>query len=182
MDVTPEQRAVAKIINLGVVYGMSPYGLAQRLKISKSEAERFIATYFQRYPGVDEFLKKTIRNAGRNGYVTTAFGRRRKINGIGSTDRAVRSAAERAAVNSPIQGTAADLIKLAMLALVRRLKEENPSTRILLQVHDELILEAPEQEVARSVKIVQEVMEHVTECGIPLRVNCESGDRWGDFH
>jgi DNA polymerase-1 len=166
----------------GLVYGMSAYGLSQRLKIPKSEAERFIATYFQRYPGVDRFLKKTIRDAGRNGYVATVFGRRRNIKEINSPDRAVRSAAERAAVNSPIQGTAADIIKLAMLALNRRLKKENLATRILLQVHDGLILEAPEQEVARSVEIVQEVMEHVTECGIPLRVNCESGDRWGDFH
>jgi DNA polymerase-1 len=181
-DVTSEQRAVAKTINFGVVYGMSAYGLSQRLKIPKSEAERFIATYFQRYPGVDRFLKKTIRDAGKNGYVTTAFGRRRKINEIRSTDPATRSAAERVAVNSPIQGTAADLIKLAMLALNRRLKKENLTTRILLQVHDELILEAPEQEVARSVEIVTEVMESVTDCGIPLRVNCESGDKWGDLH
>jgi DNA polymerase-1 len=131
---------------------------------------------------VDRFLKKTIRDAGKNGYVTTAFGRRRKINEIRSTDPATRSAAERVAVNSPIQGTAADLIKLAMLALNRRLKKENLTTRILLQVHDELILEAPEQEVARSVEIVTEVMESVTDCGIPLRVNCESGDKWGDLH
>jgi DNA polymerase-1 len=181
-EVTPEQRRVGKTINFGVIYGQTAYGLSQGLKIGKADAERFIRTYFQRYEGVDRFLKETIRRAEETGYVQTLLGRRRKVNAIRSQNKTEKSAAERVAVNSPIQGTAADLVKLAMTALYNRLKREGLASRILLQVHDEIILESPEEEAQAVAGIVREVMERVTEHAIPLKVQCEIGDSWGAFH
>ena len=181
-EVTPEQRRVGKTINFGVVYGMSAYGLSQGLKISKADAERFIATYFQRFEGVDRFLKDTIRAAERDGFVRTLLGRRRRVPAIKSQNKTERMAAERVAVNSPIQGTAADIVKLAMVRLYHRLKEEHLSARILLQVHDEIILEVPAHEAARVEGIARDTMEHVVAQGIPLKVQCETGDSWGAFH
>jgi DNA polymerase-1 len=180
--VTADQRRVGKTINFGVVYGMSAFGLAQGLKIPRAEADRFITTYFQRLSGVDRFLKETIRSAEETGAVRTLMGRKRRINAINSRNRTEKNAAERVAVNSPIQGTAADIVKMAMVKLYRRLREDNLATRILLQVHDEIILEAPEAEAAAVERIVREVMEHVTEQPIPLKVQCETGDSWGAFH
>ncbi|MCX7040519.1 MAG: DNA polymerase I [Spirochaetes bacterium] len=181
-EVTPDQRRVGKTINFGVIYGQTAYGLSQGLKIGKADAERFIRTYFQRYEGVDRFLKETIRRAEETGYVQTLLGRRRKVNAIRSQNKTEKSAAERVAVNSPIQGTAADLVKLAMTALYTRLKREGLASRILLQVHDEIILESPEEEAQAVAGIVREVMERVTEHAIPLKVQCEIGDSWGAFH
>ncbi len=180
--VSPEQRRVGKTINFGVVYGMSAFGLAQGLKISRADADRFIKTYFQRFEGVDRFLKETIRSAEETGFVRTLMGRRRRINAITSRNRTEKTAAERVAVNSPIQGSAADIVKMAMVKLHRRLAQEGLSTRILLQVHDEIILEAPEGEVPAVERAVHDVMEHVTDHAIPLKVSCESGDSWGAFH
>ncbi len=181
-SVSPEERRVGKTINFGVVYGMSAYGLAQSLKISRSDAERFISTYFQRFGKVDGFLKDTIRGAEETGYVHTLFGRRRRIIGIASKNRTEKNAAERYAVNSPIQGTAADIVKIAMVKLHDRLAAEGFSTRILLQVHDEIVLESPEDEADRAGKIVAEVMEGAVGRGIPLHVTLETGESWGDFH
>ena len=181
-EVTPDQRRVGKTINFGVIYGQTAYGLSQGLKIGKADAERFIRTYFQRYEGVDRFLKETIRRAEETGYVQTLLGRRRKVNAIRSQNKTEKSAAERIAVNSPIQGTAADLVKLAMTALYNRLKREGLASRILLQVHDEIILESPEEEAQAVAGLVREVMERVTEHAIPLKVQCEIGDSWGAFH
>jgi len=181
-DVTREQRAVGKTINFGVVYGMSAFGLAQRLKIPRADADRFITTYFQRYTQVDRYLKETIRSAEESGFVRTLMGRRRRIAGITSRNRAEKQGAERVAVNSPIQGTAADIVKIAMVRLYRRLAEQGLSARVLLQVHDEIILEAPAEETAAVETIVRREMEHVTEHPIPLAVHCETGDSWGEFH
>jgi DNA polymerase I len=181
-EVTPDQRRVGKTINFGVVYGMSAFGLAQRLKIPRADAERFITTYFQRYTEVDRFLKETIRFAEQNGFVRTLMGRRRRVSGIASRNRAEKQGAERVAVNSPIQGTAADIVKIAMVRLYRRLAEQKLAARVLLQVHDEIILEAPMEETAAVEKIVHQEMEHVTEHAIPLAVHCETGDSWGEFH
>ena len=181
-QVTPDQRRVGKTINFGVVYGMSAFGLAQSLKIPRADADRFIKTYFQRFEGVDRFLKATIRSAEETGFVRTLMGRRRRVAAITSRNRTEKTAAERIAVNSPIQGTAADIVKMAMVRLFRRLAAEKLSTRILLQVHDEIILEAPAEEVSAVERIVREVMEHVTEQPIPLKVQCESGESWGAFH
>lgn len=181
-QVTPDMRRVGKTINFGVVYGMTAFGLAQGLKISRADADRFIKTYFQRYQGVDSFLKETIRGAEQTGYVRTLFGRRRRVSTINSRNRTEKTAAERVAVNSPIQGTAADIVKMAMVKLFHRLKEEKLSSRILLQVHDEIILEAPEEEIERTTRIVQEVMEGARGHAIPLKVHCETGESWGAFH
>ncbi len=181
-SVSPEQRRVGKTINFGVVYGMSSYGLSQSLKIPKSDAERFITTYFQRFRRVDEFLKETIRSAEETGYARTLFGRRRRVNGITSRNRTEKNAAERIAVNSPIQGTAADIVKLAMIKLHARLAQEKLSTRILLQVHDEIVLEAPEDEAERAGRLVTSIMEGAADREIPLNVKLETGDSWGDFH
>jgi DNA polymerase I len=181
-QVTPEHRRVGKTINFGVVYGMSSYGLSQSLKIARADADLFIRTYFQRYQGVDRFLKETIRSVEESGYVHTLFGRRRGIPTITSRNKTEKNAAERMAVNSPIQGTAADIVKMAMVNLHRRLAKERPGARILLQVHDEIILEVPEDEAADTARIVKEVMETVTSHDIPLRVQVETGESWGAFH
>ncbi|HUI70108.1 MAG TPA: DNA polymerase, partial [Spirochaetia bacterium] len=181
-EVTPDQRRVGKTINFGVVYGMSAYGLSQSLKIAKADADRFIKTYFQRYEGVDRYLKETIRGAEQNGFVTTLMGRRRRIVAIRSANRTEKAAAQRVAVNSPIQGTAADIVKMAMVKLSARLREERLATRILLQVHDEIILESPVAESDKALHLVEDIMEHVVEEDIPLKVHCEIGDSWGAFH
>ena len=181
-EVSAEQRAVGKTINFGVVYGMSAYGLSQRLKIPKSDADKFIKTYFLRYEGVDRFLKETIKGAEQNGFVTTLMGRRRRIIAIRSPNRTEKSGAERVAVNSPIQGTAADIVKLAMVKLAARLREGRLGARILLQVHDEIILESPVEEAEKTLRVVEDVMEHVVDQDIPLKVHCEIGDSWGAFH
>jgi DNA polymerase-1 len=181
-QVTADMRRVGKTINFGVVYGMSAFGLAQGLRIPRADADRFIKTYFQRYQGVDAFLKETIRGAEKTGYVHTLFGRRRRISTINSRNRTEKTAAERVAVNSPIQGSAADIVKMAMVKLYHRLKQEKLSSRILLQVHDEIILEAPEEEVERASRIVQEIMESASGHAIPLKVHCETGESWGAFH
>jgi DNA polymerase-1 len=181
-QVTPDQRRVGKTINFGVVYGMSSYGLSQSLRIPRADADLFIRTYFQRYQGVDRFLKETIRGAEETGYVRTLFGRRRGVPTIKSRNRTEKNAAERVAVNSPIQGTAADIVKMAMVTLSRRLAVEKPSARLLLQVHDEIILEVSEEEAAAAAQVVKEVMETVTTHDIPLKVQVETGDSWGAFH
>jgi DNA polymerase-1 len=180
--VTPEQRRIGKTINFGVVYGMSSYGLAQGLKIPRADAERFIRTYFQRYEGVQRFLKRTISAAEEKGYVETLMGRRRRIPGITSRNRAEKTAAERAAVNSPIQGTAADLVKLAMIRLHRRIAEERLPARLLLQVHDEIVLEVQQEAAGRVAAAARETMERVTDHPIPLAVTCEQGASWGEIH
>jgi len=181
-QVTPDQRRVGKTINFGVVYGMSAFGLAQSLRIPRADADRFITTYFQRFQGVDRFLKETIKSAEDTGFVRTLMGRRRRVTAINSKNRTEKTGAERIAVNSPIQGTAADIVKMAMVQLFHRLTAEKLSARVLLQVHDEIILEAPDGEVPAVETIVQQVMEHVTEHPIPLKVHCESGESWGAFH
>jgi DNA polymerase-1 len=180
--VTPDQRRVGKTINFGVVYGMSSYGLSQSLKIGRSDADRFIRTYFERFEGVDRWLKQTIRSAGEKGYVETLSGRRRSVPAIRSSNRTERAAAERVAVNSPIQGTAADLIKIAMVRLSRRLRDERLPARLLLSVHDEIVLEAEEGAAGRVAAVAKETMERVTEHPIPLAVQVDTGDSWGAFH
>jgi DNA polymerase-1 len=173
---------VGKTINFGVIYGQTAYGLSQGLKIPRAEADRFIRTYFERYEGVDRFLKKTIREAEETGSVRTLLGRRRRVAAIRSSNRTEKAAAERVAVNSPIQGTAADLVKMAMVKLYARLGAAGMRSRILLQVHDEIILECPAEEAAEASRLVAEVMTGVTDRPIPLAVTCETGDSWGAFH
>ncbi|MCL1954715.1 MAG: DNA polymerase I [Brevinematales bacterium] len=189
-EVKNEQRRMAKTINFGVIYGMSAFRLANELSIGRSEASNFISAYFKTYSGVRSFIEDTIKKTEQNGYVTTLLGRRRYVPTINSRNKTEKSAAERIAVNTPIQGSAADIVKIAMLNLDRRLSLlENTQqsgiqgeVRLLLQVHDELILECRQEEAADIAKIVKAEMEQAVKLRIPLRASVETGKRWGDFH
>jgi len=179
-EVKSEQRRMAKTINFGVIYGMSAFRLAHELNISRTNAQSFINAYFNTYSGVRQFIETVIRKTEQQGYVTTIFGRRRYIPTINSRNKTEKAAAERIAVNTPIQGSAADIVKIAMLNLDKKLSGTN--ARLLLQVHDELILECPKEDAEGTVKLVKTEMEKAAELTIPLRVNAETGSSWGDFH
>lgn len=179
-DVTSDMRRQAKAVNFGIVYGISDYGLSQSLGISRKEAQAFIDKYFESYPGVKEYMEDTVREAKRTGYVTTFMNRRRYLPDITSRNFNKRSFAERTAMNSPIQGSAADVIKKAMIDLDHKLKEDQFQARMLLQVHDELILEAPEEEIEKLKEVVASVMEHTLELNVPLEVDYSYGPTWYD--
>jgi DNA polymerase-1 len=179
-EVTSAQRRVAKTVNFGVIYGLSPYGLSTRLGISQTEASAFIDAYFQEYAGVDRFITKTLERARDAGRVTTILGRRRSISGIKATTGRSRNLAERTAINTVIQGSAADLIKRAMLLVDRGLRETGLSGRMLLQIHDELVFEAPDEELPRLVPLVREAMTTALDLDVPLKVDLASGPNWLD--
>jgi len=181
-QVNSEQRRMAKTINFGVIYGMSAFRLANELNISRTKAQDFISAYFNTYSGVRRFIEETIKKTEQRGYVTTISGRRRYIPSINSRNKTEKSAAERIAVNTPIQGSAADIVKTAMLSLDKRLASEKSNARLLLQVHDELILECPKDERDKTITIVRTEMEQAAKLSIPLRASIETGLRWGDFH
>ncbi len=176
-----ECRRMAKVINFGIVYGLSAFGLAQRLGIPREEAQNFINAYFERYNGVRAWLDRTIEDARCTGVVHTLFGRIRPIPDINSKDYAIRQFAERTAVNTPIQGTAADIIKIAMIRIRNVLRTKELLTKILLQVHDELVLEGPEREVNQVQEILRQEMENAVTLKIPLRVELGLGDTWLDM-
>jgi DNA polymerase-1 len=174
-----DRRRRAKAINFGIIYGMSGYGLAQRLGIDQKTAQEYIALYFSRYPRVKGYLEGTLEEARTTGYVKTMFGRRRYVPDLKSRNRIISGAAERIAVNAPIQGSAADLMKLAMIRVSRRLK--GMKTLMILQVHDELVLETPEGEAEAAEKIVREEMENVHPMEVPLKVDVSRGANWADM-
>jgi DNA polymerase-1 len=185
--VTPEMRRVAKVINFGIAYGMSPYGLSKELKIDSASAEAYIKKYFARYPGVKAYIDRTIEFAREQGFVRTLAGRKRFIPEILSPNKNIREFGQRMAVNTPIQGSAADLIKAAMVALFRALEREGLKSRIILQVHDELLLEAPEDEIERVSPLAKSIMEdpfpHLginLKLMVPIKVNVSSGKSWAD--
>ncbi len=178
--VTPEMRRMAKTINFGIVYGMSPYGLAKELKISRREAKDFIERYFKRYPGVKRYMEQIVLEARQKGYVETLFGRKRPLPDINSPNRTAREFAERTAINTPIQGTAADIIKLAMIRIDETLQKKNLRTRMLLQVHDELLFECPPEELEEIKEIVRQQMEGVVKLKVPLKVNLATGKNWAE--
>ncbi|MDR2480616.1 MAG: DNA polymerase I [Treponema sp.] len=180
--VKSEQRRIAKTINFGVMYGMSAFRLANELTISRSDAANFIASYFNTYAGVRRFIDDLIKKTEDCGYASTILGRRRYIRTIRSQNKTEKAAAERIAVNTPIQGSAADIVKTAMLNLDRRLAAEHSPARLLLQVHDELILECPKDAAAEAASMVRAEMEQAVMLRVPLRVSVELGKRWGDFH
>ena len=161
-----------------MTYGQTAYGLSQLLQISPKEAKAFIDTYFIRYAGVQKFMHTLIEEAREKGYVSTLWGRRRYLPEIGSKNRMSREMAERAAINAPIQGTAADMIKKAMVSLARRLQSEKHQARMILQVHDELVLEVPEKEMAAVKTAVCEEMEGALKLSVPLRVDMGMGQSW----
>jgi DNA polymerase-1 len=179
-DVTADQRRGAKAVNFGVIYGQSPFGLAKALDIDKSEAAAFIDAYFARYRGVDEFLTQILEECAKAGYVSTILGRRRAIRGIRRVTSRQRNLPERTAINTVIQGSAADLIKLAMIAIHRRLRAERWRARMLLQIHDELVFEVPAEELDALGEMVSREMAGVMPLAIPLKVDLKSGDNWAD--
>ena len=181
-SVTPDMRRVAKTINFGVIYGMSAFRLAKDLNISRTQAQDFMNAYFATYSGITQFMQDVILKAEETGYVETIFGRRRYIYGITSKNKLEKSGAERVAKNTPIQGSAADIVKMAMVAVYNQLKEKVPSAKMLLQVHDELIVECDTTDAEIVSKIMKETMENVIKLDVPLKVSVESGTSWGQFH
>lgn len=179
-EVSSDLRRKAKAVNFGIVYGISDYGLSRDLHIPKKEAGSYIESYFERYPGVKKFLDDTVSKAHETGGVSTMFGRRRDLPAIKSRNFMQRSLAERMAMNTPIQGTAADIIKLAMIAAWRELKAAGVKSRILLQVHDELVLEVCNEELEQVSTILREAMEHVVTLSVPLIIDIHSGKNWAE--
>jgi len=178
--VTPEMRRRAKAVNFGIVYGQTPFGLSTSLGIDRKDAETYIRTYFELNKGVRKFIDKTIEEVRERSYALTLFGRRRPIPDMNSRNPNARSFAQRTAVNTPLQGTAADLIKLAMIKLDRELRERNLRSRMLLQVHDELVFEVPPDEAEEVRTMVKREMETVHKLDVPLVVDTGIGDNWRD--
>ncbi len=181
-DVSSEQRRYAKVINFGLIYGMSAFGLASQLNIERSAAQQYIDLYFARYPGVKNYMDSTREQARRQGFVETVFGRRLWLPEINGANGMRRQGAERAAINAPMQGTAADLIKLAMIAVQGWLEKENLNTKLIMQVHDELVLEVPQAELHHVKEILRELMCHVAELKVPLEVGLGEGGNWDEAH
>ncbi|HOJ99939.1 MAG TPA: DNA polymerase I [Termitinemataceae bacterium] len=180
--VQSDQRRIAKTINFGIMYGMSAFRLSSELGIGRGEAQDFINLYFATYRGIQDFIHRTIEEAEKTGYVTTLLGRKRFIPTITSRNKTEKAAAERIAINTPIQGSAADIVKLAMIRLQKALNEQALEARLLLQVHDELILECPRSRAEEVAQLVKSEMEGAYVLKVPLRVEVEIGERWGDFH
>ena len=177
-EVTPLQRSNAKAVNFGIVYGISSFGLGQDLNISRKEAEEYINRYFETYPKIKQYLDSLVDEAKTKGYVTTLFGRRRPVPEIASSNFMQRSFGERIAMNSPVQGTAADIMKIAMIRVDERLKKDGSNAKIVLQVHDELLIETPENEIDYVKKILQEEMEAAADISVPLEVSVSTGTDW----
>jgi len=180
-EVTSEMRRNAKTVNFGVIYGMSDYGLEQATKLSREEAAQFIALYFETYPRVKEYLEATKEQARKLGYVQTVLGRRRFLLEISSANRMVREAAERMAINAPVQGSSADIIKIAMINLHREMEKRNLKSKMLLQIHDELLFEVPEGEVEEMKSLVSEIMPHAFELRVPVNIDIKLGKNWAEM-
>jgi DNA polymerase-1 len=180
-EVSPEMRRAAKTVNFGVIYGMSDYGLEQATNFSREEAAQFINLYFERYPKVREYIKATKEQARKQGYVQTVMGRRRFIPEIGSPNRQVRETAERMAINAPVQGSSADIIKVAMINLHREMKKRKLKSKMLLQIHDELIFEVPQEEVEEMKSLVTKIMTRAIELCVPLKVDIKIGKNLGEM-
>ena len=177
-EVTPEMRRKAKAVNFGIIYGISEYGLSESVHCSVKEAKKFIEAYFASFPRVKDFVDKTVENAKKTGEVRTLFGRRRKISELSSSNFMTRSFGERAAMNTPLQGSAADIIKIAMISVYEKLK--GTKVKLILQIHDELIVECPDEEVENVKKILADCMENAVKLTVPLTVDVESGKSWID--
>ena len=180
-QVTPEMRRNAKTVNFGVIYGMSDYGLEQATNFTREEAAQFITLYFERYPKVKEYIERTKEQARKVGYVQTVIGRRRFIPEINSPNRQVREAAERMAINAPVQGTSADIIKVAMINLYREMKKRSFKSKMLLQIHDELLFEVPQEETEDMKSLVAKIMPEAIKLGVPLKIDVKIGKNWGEM-
>jgi len=181
-EVTPAMRRAAKATNFGIVYGISGFGLARNAGLSRKEADQFIQTYFHRYPGVRAFMDACVERGNRTGYAQTMHGRRRELYELRSQNRNVRNFGERAAMNTPVQGTAADIIKLAMVSVSRRLREEGCRARLILQVHDELVVECPLEEADKVAALLQQTMENIVTLNVPLVAEVSRGKDWDAAH
>jgi DNA polymerase-1 len=175
-------RRVAKTVNFGIIYGISPFGLASNLGVSQTEAKRYIDRYFENYQGVQRFIDQMLETATQQGYVTTLFGRRRHIAELSSHNTQTRGLGERLAVNTPLQGTAADIIKKAMIDIHRWMQESQVKSRMILQVHDELIFEVPENEITLMKEKVAAMMEGVIQLKAPLTVDIGVAKNWAEAH
>jgi len=180
-QVTPDMRRLAKTVNFGVIYGMSDYGLEQATELSREEAAQFITSYFEKYPGVKQYLESTKKQAGELGYVQTLLGRKRFIPEINSPNRQLREAAERMAINMPVQGTSADIIKMAMINLYREMDKRQLKSKLLIQVHDELVFEVPQEELETMRQLVPQVMSTALALSLPLKVDIKTGNNWGEM-
>jgi len=181
-EVTPEQRRIAKTANFGIMYGISSFGLAQRLGVPRNEAKKIIDDYFAKFPAISSYIQDTLAAARETGYVETIFGRRRYLPDLNSKNATVRSLAERNAVNAPIQGTSADIIKMAMIGVDQKMTETGIKSKMVLQIHDELVFDAIPEEIEELKKIVVEQMENVVKLSIPLTVECNYGKNWLEAH
>jgi DNA polymerase-1 len=181
-EVSREMRDKAKTVNFGIIYGISAFGLQQRLNIPRSEASELIKNYFEKYPGVQTYIDKTIKFAREHGYVRTLMGRRRYLRDINSANRSLASAAERLAMNSPIQGTAADMLKLAMIKVHRLLREGDYQTKMLLTVHDELVFDLRKSETDIVPPLIAEAMRTALPMAVPIVVELGTGKNWLEAH
>jgi len=173
-------RSSAKAVNFGIIYGIGAFSLAKDINVSKAEAKRYIEGYFRKYPDVEKFMNDTVENAEKNGYVTTIFGRKRNIPEIQSRNKVIQAAGKRIAMNTPVQGTAADIIKIAMVNVYKRLKEENLNAHLILQVHDELIVEASPEAAEKAGKILSSEMVNACNLKVPLVADVKEGVSWYD--
>lgn len=181
-DVTKEQRSNAKAVNFGIVYGISSFGLGQDLNISRKEAEEYIQRYFDTYPNIKKYLDDSVEQAKENGFAVSLMGRRRPVPELSASQFMKRSFGERIAMNSPIQGTAADIMKLAMIRVNDRIKREGLQSELLLQIHDELLVETHPDEIEQVRTILQEEMYGVMDLSVPLEVEVEQGMNWNEAH
>ena len=180
--VTDGQRSRCKMVNFGIIYGISAFGLSQRLKIPRKEAATLIDTYFKLYPKVRAYMEKSIADAREKGYAETILGRRRTLRDINSLNATARQAAERDAINTPVQGSAADLIKVAMVRVAKALREEKMRTKLVLQIHDELLFDAPLDEVEKVEEIARREMSEAIDFGVPLEIGIGAGANWLEAH
>jgi DNA polymerase I len=181
-EVTKDMRRKAKEVNFGIMYGIGPYGLSTRLDIPQAEAKDIITKYFERFPKVDQYISDTKATAKKNGYVSTLLGRRRFLPDINSRNQNIRSNAERQAINMPIQGTAADMIKIAMINIHNAIHEATTSLKMLLQVHDELVFEVNKNEEAKAKKLIMEKMQTALPLSVPVEVEVGAGKNWLEAH
>ena len=181
-DVTQEMRYRAKSINFGIIYGMGAYRLAKEIDISPGEAQEFIDAYFINYPDVNKYIINQIYKAGTEGYVTTLLGRTRYLPDINSDNQRIRKSSENIAVNTPIQGTAADMIKVAMINIYKHIRQNNMQTKMIIQIHDELVFELPEDEIESAKSVIIKEMENALKLDVPIKVDIGMGKNWFEAH
>ena len=181
-NVTKEMRSEAKAVNFGIVYGISDFGLATNIHTSRKKAKDYIEKYFEKYPKIKEYMDNSVKNCKEKGYVETLWGRRRYVPEINSNNYNVRQFGERVAMNAPIQGTAADIIKIAMVNIEKELEERKLSSKLIIQVHDELLIEAKDEELDIVKELLVRNMENVIEMAVPLKVDANSGKTWYEAH